>query len=665
MKTKIKLPLLFLALLACGIARSQCNDSIIVVPGYFGNYSFGDYPISFDSSNANNITWNFGDGTTLQDSDFYPYYVSHQFLTSDTEVVCATDNTTGCTACATIAPNICAGSIYFSSTITGFGTYSFSANANGMPGTLQAVWSFGDGDSAFTMNPVHQYAANGTYHVCLVLINPSNGGCSNSSCQDYNVVICNYPIVFTDSINSTPANGPFAVTSPVPGYVYNWIFGDGTTGTGDTVVHEYAVSGSYNVCVAVSNPPSGCTDTSCEILYVARCNISPVIGAYDNGLTVSYQCTMNDSTVPVTFSWTFPGGTPSTSTDENPEVTYSAYGTVTAQLIVTADGNCSDTLSYTATAAPPTYTIQGTIWDGAVVGCGTVYLITEDSTQSLVLYDSLITSDSLGQCFGFYYFSGLPANTYYVKAALDSSDPNYSYYLPTYFGNVLHWADATPINVAGGNQGGDINMIAGTNPGGPGFIAGLVSQGAGIVAKGGGQNILRGTDAVGDPLANIQINLLTSDNTPVTYTYTDATGHFTFKNIALGSYQVYAEDLNRKPAPIPVEITQDNPNDTTLHISVTSSSATGINTIGNVTLSSVYPNPAATSFTLQLSSTQNLKAALKLLDVLGREVQQQQMNIVTGNNTAEMNIEQLPAGVYELVIQTSSGRLTLPVVKAK
>lgn len=58
------------------------------------------------------------------------------------------------------------------------------------------------------------------------------------------------------------------------------------------------------------------------------------------------------------WNWSFPGGTPSSSTDQNPVVSYPADGTYEATLIV---GNAlgADTLTQTVTVAPPSATISG------------------------------------------------------------------------------------------------------------------------------------------------------------------------------------------------------------------------------------------------------------------------------------------------------------------
>ena len=47
---------------------------------------------------------------------------------------------------------------------------------------------------------------------------------------------------------------------------------------------------------------------------------------------------------PVSWNWTFEGGTPSSSTDENPTITYNTAGTYDVQLIVSSSGGLSDTI---------------------------------------------------------------------------------------------------------------------------------------------------------------------------------------------------------------------------------------------------------------------------------------------------------------------------------
>ena len=80
------------------------------------------------------------------------------------------------------------------------------------------------------------------------------------------------------------------------------------------------------------------------------------------GQTVTYTSTSTGS--PTSYSWSFPGGTPATSTSANPTVTYAAAGTYNVSLTATngAGSNTSNQTSYiTVGAAPSTPgTITGT-----------------------------------------------------------------------------------------------------------------------------------------------------------------------------------------------------------------------------------------------------------------------------------------------------------------
>ncbi|WP_343706298.1 PKD domain-containing protein [Flavobacterium sp.] len=61
-------------------------------------------------------------------------------------------------------------------------------------------------------------------------------------------------------------------------------------------------------------------------------NFTPATAAVCEGQTVAYTSTSTNAT---SYSWSFPGGTPSTSTAANPVVTYSTSGTYDASLTVT------------------------------------------------------------------------------------------------------------------------------------------------------------------------------------------------------------------------------------------------------------------------------------------------------------------------------------------
>lgn len=87
------------------------------------------------------------------------------------------------------------------------------------------------------------------------------------------------------------------------------------------------------------------------------------------GQTVTYTSTSTGS--PTSYSWSFPGGTPATSTSANPTVTYAAAGTYNVSLTATngAGSNTSNQTSYISVGAAPA--TPGTITGSASVCANT------------------------------------------------------------------------------------------------------------------------------------------------------------------------------------------------------------------------------------------------------------------------------------------------------
>ena len=130
-------------------------------------------------------------------------------------------------------------------------------------------WDFGDGSTGTGPSQTHEYTANGTYTVCLVI--ETSDGCTDQYCStveinciqqcealfQYTAGLCP-TIVFAD--NSTAGSGAQIVS-------WSWDFGDGTTGTGPAQTHEYTANGTYTVCLTVLTS-SQCTDQYCTTVEI-------------------------------------------------------------------------------------------------------------------------------------------------------------------------------------------------------------------------------------------------------------------------------------------------------------------------------------------------------------------------------------------------------------
>ncbi|MDQ3051820.1 MAG: hypothetical protein M3Q95_13095 [Bacteroidota bacterium] len=90
------------------------------------------------------------------------------------------------------------------------------------------------------------------------------------------------------------------------------------------------------------------------------------------------------------------------------------------------------------------------------------------------LLDGTLTATDTNSVTNGNYLHPQAINSFYmVKGSTDSISALYTNNLPTYYGEVLYWYDASFVNLCNGNMSGiDINLVQGINPGGPGFIGG-------------------------------------------------------------------------------------------------------------------------------------------------------------------------------------------------
>lgn len=131
-------------------------------------------------------------------------------------------------------------------------------------------WDFGDGNSAFGMNPSHGYSAAGQYTIMLtvtdndgatgdgsVVVDVVAAGASNnpptasfiSDCTDLN---CNF-----DASGSIDSDGTIVS--------YDWTYGDGGFGAGQLVNHIYGAAGTYSVTIDVTDNMGGAASSTQSI----------------------------------------------------------------------------------------------------------------------------------------------------------------------------------------------------------------------------------------------------------------------------------------------------------------------------------------------------------------------------------------------------------------
>jgi PKD repeat protein len=119
------------------------------------------------------------------------------------------------------------------------------------------AWDFGDGNGSSLADPSHSYAANGTYDVSLT-VGDANGA-SNTAYTSVTVDdgVNNPPNAVIKSIACTGLTCAYdgSGSSDDTGIIaYDWLFGDGATGSGvGPINHTYASAGSYTVRLTVTD----------------------------------------------------------------------------------------------------------------------------------------------------------------------------------------------------------------------------------------------------------------------------------------------------------------------------------------------------------------------------------------------------------------------------
>ena len=141
---------------------------------------------------------------------------------------------------------------------------------------------------------------------------------------------------------------------------WSWSFPGGTPSS-STVQNPsvtYSTPGSYDVTLTATN--SSGSDGETKTGYITVTAPQPPIAdftASNTNPSVGGSVTFTDTSVnsPTSWSWTFAGGTPSTSTAQNPTITYNTEGTYDVTLVATnAQGSDTETKAgYISVSAVP------------------------------------------------------------------------------------------------------------------------------------------------------------------------------------------------------------------------------------------------------------------------------------------------------------------------
>jgi PKD repeat protein len=377
-------------------------------------------------------------------------------------------------------------------------------------------WTGPNGFTSNVQNPVinnASQAAAGTYSMTATL----NGCTSTASTTD--VVVNALPVsTFTNTPSLVIVNNNNTFTPTLSGASYSWVFDQGTPATSTAInpIVQWSNAGNYDVTLTVTDN-KGCASSTQQVVAVSNCTPGQPSSDFawspsspQPGQTVIF----NPTTTGATYDWSFTGGSITTSTDENPDVSWSNAGTYSVNLTVTS-GGCFTTTSQNIivkNSASITYNFTGNI-ENFIVPIGINSIIIEaygaqggNGNPARGGYGSYIKGT----------FSVTPGETLKIMVGEQGHSNKTECDGGGGGGTFVTKSDNTPLCIAGGGGGYSKtyngydavitnNGIAGlTHPSETSKPAGLGGTlgnggGGGYFSAGGGGLLSNGGNSTGDP----------------------------------------------------------------------------------------------------------------------------------------------------------------------
>jgi PKD repeat protein len=246
-------------------------------------------------------------------------------------------------------------------------------------------WSFPGGTPATSsaQNPIVTYSTPGTYGVTLTA-NNANG--SDPLFQQNIITVSSGPLAFFNYTQPGSTTVSFTDQS-INSTNVTWDFGDSTSSTVKNPVHTYSTPGTYQVCLYVGDSNSTCPQhVLCDSITVTTGGALPPVaqmGFSDTLICVGDSVSFFDQSAnnPTSWNWTFPGGNPATSTQQNPVVYYPTAGLYDFTLIA-SNASGTDTISFIDTIS----VVSGISANYAYANTGLTYNFTDQSTGGTQWY---------------------------------------------------------------------------------------------------------------------------------------------------------------------------------------------------------------------------------------------------------------------------------------
>jgi gliding motility-associated-like protein len=301
------------------------------------------FSVSFKNQSAGpgNISylWDFGNAatSTLKDpTTNYPAATSYT-------VKLTTQSDFGCSGFVQKTVNLSTTVTDFTAPLNACPNAAITFNNNSSVIPISSTWYFSDGVQIQQINATRSFPASGPYTVKLVNRYPD---CVDSVTK--NITIIPVPVISFSADKTIACKAPFTVnfTDASPsGNQWQWDFGDGSLGNGQTISHTYTREGLFNVTLNLQTS-TGCVGSQTQTAMIKIVRPTLKINNVPAGGCAPYAFSPQSSVTSIdgiqSYAWDFgDGGTGSGAT---PTHNYLTTGKFTLKLTVTSNDGCVETL---------------------------------------------------------------------------------------------------------------------------------------------------------------------------------------------------------------------------------------------------------------------------------------------------------------------------------
>jgi len=432
-----------------------------------------------------------------------------------------------------------------------------------------------------------------------------------------------------------------------------WDFGDGSFSNEINPVHEYNSLGAFNVCLTVSSDTLGsfCTDTYCDSIFIGSNLIAGFIYNLDSASNIPNSYFFHDISIGEPGNWFWDFGDGNSSTDQHPDHQFENSGEywICLEISKEVSPGIFDSDIYCQFIVTPNYfNLGGAAFIGNVPINNPV---STGDTGIAFLYkkypDIIVPIDTnLFYDLGYYWFTDVREGDYIVKVGLTDNSSNYSNYSTTYHEDAVYWDQTAPIVMDTNNYYTNVflNEVNGIDPG-PGSIDGFVTLAGDIPA------LLNSN-------SEIDIRIYNNSGVLLSNIKTDEEGSFTIDNIALGTYNLYAEVTGLYSEVQSIFLDEDNSSISNVDLEVFNEPLGKYEfSTPMISIGELYPNPVKNLLNLdvELKNTSLLKFAI--YNLIGAKVYESTLRLANCQYKVSIDVQFLPAGSYLLLVFIEEGKI--------